>query len=614
MKKTTLSILMLIGVTTIINSVQGGYTPDADTLHLYNFNDGTGTDLAGTFDLAAYQGAAIANGVLDTFDGGLSTISPLAGNATGMELESPLSNFIGADGSYTFEAMVRPDMPQGFGGYMQIVSCDSDGTNIDRGFHFRIDADGTTLRFQTLSGLSVAYMATITYTTGQWYHAAVTYDAASGNLKLYWTPAGDPAVNEIGSWSDVVPMLGSTLTAFCVGNELREALGYGNENFEGLIDEVRISGIGRDPGDMSTGTLIPDPVIVSDPNDVAVKEDETAAFSTIFTSPSAPASILWYKTASPADLVMEPNQPNIDVQLTYDAQAGEYTSTLTMTTVAFSDVGQYYCRIVNESGFPRYSSVADLSVHGCVAHWTLDQERYTDNHYQEDISGYDAVVTGTPTFVPGADGLANHAVQITAGDGWALCPVFDPVKQSGQMTVSFWAKWAEAPGTRQDLQAESSHGESIVASNGLQAENRWQHVCTVYDGSTGKLYVDGVLAAQGPWQLAGDTEAAFTIGISSDLQDPFNGAMDDIRIYNYAFNEYEVADARYTLSGDRSCILAFDAAYDLSGPEAQPDCVIDLHDLAAFANAWMTAYDLAEFADLASTWLSSGLYPADATP
>jgi hypothetical protein len=311
---------------------------------------------------------------------------------------------------------------------------------------------------------------------------------------------------------------------------------------------------------------------------------------------------------------MDPGQSNIDVQLTYDALAEEYTSTLTMTQVTLSDAGQYYCRIVNDSGFPRYTNAADLSVRGCVAHWTLDQDKYANNNYQEEISGYDAAVTGTPTFVAGADGLANHAVQITADDGWALCPVFDPIRQSGQMTVSFWAKWAEAPGTRQDLQAESSTGDSLVDPNGLQAENRWQHICTVYEGSTGKLYVDGVLAAQGPWQLASDTEAAFNIGISADLQNPFNGAMDDIRIYNYAFNEYEVADTRYTLSGDRSCILAFNAAYDLSGPDAQPDCTIDLYDLIAFANEWLTSYDLAEFADLASTWLSSGLYPTDVTP
>jgi hypothetical protein len=613
-KKTTLSLLMLTGIMTIINFAQGDYIPDADTLHLYNFNDGTGTDSAGTFDLAAYQGATIANGALSTFDGGISTISPLAASVWSMYMESTLSNFIGADGSFTFEAMVRPDMPPGYGGYMQIISCDSDGVSTDRGFHFRIDADGTTLRFQTLSGVSAIYTATIAYTAGEWYHAAVSYDAASGNLELYWTPVGDPTVYEVGAWSGVAPMLGSTWTAFCVGNELRDASGYGNENFEGLIDEVRISRIGRAPEDMSTGALISGPVIVSDPTDATVREEEAAAFTTLFTSPSVPSSILWYKTASPADLLMEPNQPNIDVHLTYNAQSGEYTSTLTMTLVTFSDIGQYYCRVVNDSGFPQYSNVADLTVQGCVAHWTLDQDTYANNHYQEEIGGYDAAAAGTPTFVPGADGFADRAVQITAGNGWALCPVLDPVKQSGQMTVSFWAKWAETPETRQDLLAESSRGESIVALNGLQAENQWQHVCTVYDGSTGKLYIDGVLAAQGPWQLPGSTEAAFTIGIGSDLQNPFNGAMDDLRIYNYALNKYEVADIRYALSGDYSCILEFDAAYDLSGPEAQPDCTIDLHDLAAFANAWMTSYGLTEFADLASTWLSNGLYPADVTP
>ncbi len=380
---------------------------------------------------------------------------------------------------------------------------------------------------------------------------------------------------------------------------------YGRSDGPVRVDDIYISG-GLDLTIPVSST--PAPVIVTDPSDAAANETQQVVLETVFTSESTP-SVEWYKVASPDDILLDTLDADIDVQLTYDSQFDQYTSVLTMSNLQAADAGRYYCKVTNESGLTRISKIADLLIYGLVAHWSLDQNDYDGSDYLDQVDNHHAAVTGTPTFVVGADGTANGAVQITETSGWAMAPVFDPVQQSGQMTISFWANWSQTLVTEADLQADSSAGEQLIMANGLKADGQWQHVCTVYDGTTGKLYVDGVLRDQGSWQLPGETQAAINIGISRDETKVFNGAMDDVRLYNYAMTEFEVADLRYALSGDRSCILEYAAAYDLSGAKSQPDCVIDLYDLVAFATQWLSQYDMDNFSELANDWQSTGLYP-----
>lgn len=254
MKK--MSILMLLCV--MAGLASAAVVQTSNTLHYWNFDDGTGKDLAGTFNLAAYDGASVASGVANTFDNQATNTGKLVADATGYTNLSALSNFIGADGSFTFEAMVKPMLADS-GAHQEIICGESDsGTASSRGFQFRIQNDDKTLRFQTLSGSVAAYDAAITYTVGQWYHAAVSYDAATSTLTLYWTEAGG-TLAQAGSWNSVTALNGTTMTRFCVGNELRVNSGYGNENFEGWIDEVGIHGTVL----TSFNTAIPEPATMT---------------------------------------------------------------------------------------------------------------------------------------------------------------------------------------------------------------------------------------------------------------------------------------------------------------------------------------------------------------
>ena len=266
--------LLCISAGSIQAAIRGPLPVDKNTRHLYQFDvesAGIMHDMVRTnpIDLALYNKASLkasASGcgnALNTYDNTAGNNGPFAGRAGDYNLTAAISEFTGADGAFTFEALVRPDAgPAGLLGHMEIISGETDGGPTDRGFQFRIQNNGTTLRFQTLSGSTTAFDAPITYTAGQWYHAAITYNGIpnqAGNLKLYWTPIASGASEAVevgGPFTMTADLDAADQTKFCVGNELR-SYSLADENFEGLIDIVRISSIARAPGDMLLGTLIP---------------------------------------------------------------------------------------------------------------------------------------------------------------------------------------------------------------------------------------------------------------------------------------------------------------------------------------------------------------------
>ena len=78
-----------------------------------------------------------------------------------------------------------------------------------------------------------------------------------------------------------------------------------------------------------------------------------------------------------------------------------------------------------------------------------------------------------------------------------------------------------------------------------------------------------------------------------------DGIIDQVEIHNHAIAYTQIVDD-YNLLADTPiedegvCIADIYAVnVDLSGPEGDPDCVVDIYD----------------FVEMASGWLSSGLYP-----
>jgi hypothetical protein len=74
--------------------------------------------------------------------------------------------------------------------------------------------------------------------------------------------------------------------------------------------------------------------------------------------------------------------------------------------------------------------------------------------------------------------------------------------------------------------------------------NEWHHVAAVYDGQKMCIYIDGKVDACKPW-AGGIAKNDFDVLIGENAQQKgrfFDGLIDDVRIYNYALSEKDIAD------------------------------------------------------------------------
>lgn len=82
---------------------------------------------------------------------------------------------------------------------------------------------------------------------------------------------------------------------------------------------------------------------------------------------------------------------------------------------------------------------------------------------------------------------------------------------------------------------------AFTASTTLLAANQWYHLVGTYDGANINLYVNGKLESTTPvGAVAIDSLSPIRMGrLNSDIE-PFNGKLDEVRVYNRALSEREV--------------------------------------------------------------------------
>jgi hypothetical protein len=89
------------------------------------------------------------------------------------------------------------------------------------------------------------------------------------------------------------------------------------------------------------------------------------------------------------------------------------------------------------------------------------------------------------------------------------------------------------------------------------------HVAATFDGATVKLYVDGVMTASQPWALGNVYYGAESVLIGADNYGAgyyrrFDGAIDDVRIWDHARTATEIANAlSCRLTGHESGLVAY---------------------------------------------------------
>ncbi len=83
----------------------------------------------------------------------------------------------------------------------------------------------------------------------------------------------------------------------------------------------------------------------------------------------------------------------------------------------------------------------------------------------------------------------------------------------------------------------------VLTSTNIFKRDIWQHIVWTYDGVTAKIYVNGSkqnITQKSNTGPLGINNSPIKVGIRSDNYGPFNGLIDEVKIYNYALTDEEV--------------------------------------------------------------------------
>ncbi|MEE8476114.1 MAG: LamG domain-containing protein [Myxococcota bacterium] len=172
--------------------------------------------------------------------------------------------------------------------------------------------------------------------------------------------------------------------------------------------------------------------------------------------------------------------------------------------------------------------------------------------------GNHGTIEGEPVEVPGYRGGAISV----EGDDYVVVSANCSLEVQSTLTVAAWIRPTRVGTQRVIRKVNGENGFSLFLSangnvsirlndtNGLRVNSRqeyptdgteWMHIAATYDGNDIKLYVNGVLDGQASASTVLDgKDAPLSIGATSTGADAFQGALDDVRLYNYALTEPEI--------------------------------------------------------------------------
>ena len=200
---------------------------------------------------------------------------------------------------------------------------------------------------------------------------------------------------------------------------------------------------------------------------------------------------------------------------------------------------------------------------GLVAYYALENN-------VEDSSGneHHGTIVGGPVFVEGPAGLGMAMEFDGTGSQYVDLGTFDSSAITGQLTVALWSKWNGLNGSYQGLigkrdtwsasemmwQFEAHQDTGVMrfgrsgAPGGDQVDSglvltqgQWEHWCATFDGTTAIVYLNGEEVVRRGFSFGSDPEAAVQFGAcEADGGNPFNGALDEVRLYDIVLSVAEI--------------------------------------------------------------------------
>ena len=501
--------------------------------------------------------------------------------------------------------------------------------------YWRLEVNGTSggegqigWRVMTSSGV-VGISSVRLVDDNDWHHVAGVFD--NGTLSIY-----------IDGTEDASTTGGST---FGFGNLRYGFVGVGSEAeeydgakgplwyFHGGIDDVRIYNIAltqQDILDISRiGNAPPTVYAGSDQRVIeTVSRDLVLSEATLDDPPTPNSDILWTFTGPGTVTFDDDTAVNPTATFPAGGPYGLYELTITAVDQAVPDEW-----LSSDSLLVMYQ---EKETYGLVALYKLDESipnltaaDSSGNGLHGTLSTLDETDPNVPEWRP-TEGKIDGALWFENTDGGPNLDQYvdlSRVPGTDDLTAMFWMKTdvvdniipldkapndASGVGWAVKLRANaeiwfrigSENNNSTVQSNNTDyAVGEWVHVACTFDSTTGSaaVYVNGLEAnsATGYTQSANNIHIPLRMGMPSEAQvtERFRGLLDQVRIYDRALGPVEVAQQAIADSLEiDGCQLEMipgsELAADISGPEGEPDCYVDLFDVAAMARVWMVCTDL----------------------
>lgn len=352
------------------------------------------------------------------------------------------------------------------------------------------------------------------------------------------------------------------------------------------------------------------------PADSRVALGDTTSFTVSATNPftdpaeSTGLSYQWYKGSSMNDPAK--------VLLTEDAKySGVATTTLTVSNVVSGDESNYFCLVtVDSNGNAKASKAGYMTIKRLVGHWKLDgnaNDELGNNGIEIGTVSYQAGMVDDCLFLDNID-QDNEDVAPVPINHIEIAHI-DAYREDA-FTVSCWVK-SVTPGFKDEhnyggaVSKTDSTGDGpgwsmrkdalgyearwfTYGSTSLVSEDAtyfmhggdWHHLVGVYDEENNfkGLYTDGVLDTSID-DLGTDidllvADGKLYIGMDYAGRTPGEILIDDVQLYNYALDKFEIGHIYADGAGVPVCV-------EYPVMDIDTDCDVDLDDLKLFVANWL---------------------------